>query len=98
MPECDVCGNEYPNTMTIEIGVGADATVGIYDSFECAINALAPRCAHCECRIIGHGMECDGVRFCCAHCARQMGVDGVADRAETTNGTFWAPMSSTGGE
>lgn len=47
MPECDVCGNEYPHTMTIEIGSGADATVGIFDSFECAISALAPRCAHC---------------------------------------------------
>ena len=25
----------------------------VFDSFECAIHALAPRCSHCACRIIG---------------------------------------------
>ena len=32
----------------------------IFDSFECAIHALAPTCAHCSCRVIGHGVEADG--------------------------------------
>jgi hypothetical protein len=41
----------------------------VFDSFECAIHALAPVCAHCQCRIVGHGMETDGKFFCCAHCA-----------------------------
>jgi hypothetical protein len=54
-----------------------------YDkSFECAIHALAPTCAHCACRIIGHGMEADGVFYCCAHCASQHGIHELEDRVE----------------
>jgi hypothetical protein len=52
-----------------------------FDSFECAIHALAPRCDHCDCRIIGHGVEARGQIFCCANCAEMAGVAGVADRA-----------------
>ena len=54
----------------------------VFDSFECAIQALAPRCAHCGCRIIGHGTEASGKTFCCAHCAHEAGVPNVQDRAE----------------
>jgi len=43
--------------------------------------ALAPKCAPCECRIIGHGVESKGTFYCCAHCAHQGGVTGVDDRA-----------------
>jgi hypothetical protein len=53
----------------------------VFDSFECAIQALAPKCAHCNCRILGHGVEADGQMFCCAHCAGQSGVPGMIDRA-----------------
>jgi hypothetical protein len=52
----------------------------IFDSFECAIHSLAPRCAHCDTRIIGHGLERDGIYFCCAHCAEQAGISGLRDR------------------
>ncbi len=52
----------------------------MFDSFECAIHALAPRCAHCGCAIIGHGVEAQGAIFCCAHCAVQRGVEGLVDR------------------
>ena len=41
--KCDVCGNDYDKAMTIEVG----GKRGTYDSFECAIHALAPTCAHC---------------------------------------------------
>ncbi len=51
----------------------------VFDSFEWAIQALAPTCAHCGCRIVGHGVEADGVFDCCAHCADQQGVRGVQD-------------------
>lgn len=50
-----------------------------FDSFECAINKLAPECAHCSTRIIGHGVESKGQMFCCAHCAKSMGVDGLSE-------------------
>lgn len=67
MARCDVCGNDYPRPLEIRLG----GKVHTFDSFECAIHRLAPVCAHCECRIIGHGVEANGKLFCCDHCARQ---------------------------
>lgn len=77
MARCEVCGNEYDKSFTITSG-GAQH---VFDSFECAIQALAPRCAHCQCRVIGHGVEAASAIYCCANCARQAGVAAVADRA-----------------
>ena len=76
MATCEVCGNEYDKT----IEVRKDGAAHVFDSFECAIHALAPTCDHCGCRIIGHGIESNGSIFCCAHCAEQSGVTGAADR------------------
>jgi hypothetical protein len=77
MARCDVCGNDYHLSFQVIAG-GATHT---FDSFECAIHKLAPVCEHCGCKIIGHGMESDGTFYCCAHCARKMGVTSVADHA-----------------
>lgn len=77
MATCEVCGNEYDKSF--EVTVGGERHV--FDSFECAIHALAPTCAHCGCTIIGHGMEVgDGTFYCCAHCASQHGVQKLEDR------------------
>lgn len=76
MPICETCGNDYDKT--IEVIVARESHT--FDSFECAIQALAPVCDHCGCRIIGHGSESGGKMFCCAHCAGKEGVDGVEDR------------------
>lgn len=73
---CELCGNEYDKTFQLVMRGEAHT----FDSFECAIQALAPRCSHCDCRIIGHGMEDHGQMFCCAHCASAVGVDGMRDR------------------
>ena len=77
MAKCDVCGNDYDKSFEV-LARGSHHT---FDSFECAIHKLAPQCAHCGCRIIGHGVEADGQMSCGANCARQGGVSGVADRA-----------------
>jgi hypothetical protein len=77
MPVCEQCGNDYDKAFEVRMG-GASHT---FDSFECAIQALAPTCAHCDTRIIGHGLERDGTFYCCAHCAEQAGVGGLQDRA-----------------
>jgi Rieske Fe-S protein len=74
---CKVCHNTYDKTFEI-LMEGKRYT---FDSFECAIQALAPSCLHCGCRIIGHGVESDGRFFCCAHCAHFEGVHEVRDRA-----------------
>lgn len=76
--KCEVCGNEYDKCFEVRM----NGEMHVFDSFECAIQALAPKCAHCGCRIIGHGMEAEGVFFCCAHCARQYGVFNMESRSE----------------
>jgi hypothetical protein len=76
MAVCAVCGNDYDKPLEITVG----GETHIFDSFECAIHKLAPRCEHCGCAVIGHGHEADGQMFCCAHCASQHGVETVADR------------------
>ena len=77
MAQCEVCGNDYDKAFQVIV---ADTT-HTFDSFECAIHAVAPTCAHCGCRIIGHGVEADGRVFCCANCAKHEGVTGLKDRA-----------------
>jgi hypothetical protein len=74
--KCEVCGNDYDKAFTVLCG-GRQHT---FDSFECAIHALAPTCAHCGCHIVGHGVEEDGVMYCCAHCAHESGATSLVDR------------------
>lgn len=76
MAQCEVCGNDYDKTFEITMAGRSH----VFDSFECAIHALAPRCAHCGCSVVGHGVEAGNVMYCCAHCARKSGVSGVDDR------------------
>jgi hypothetical protein len=53
----------------------------VFDSFECAIQAMAPVCEQCQCRVIGHGVEVGGDFYCSAHCARLATQADVRDRA-----------------
>ena len=76
MARCEVCGNDYDKSFEISLG----SETHVFDSFECAIHALAPTCEHCACRIIGHGVEANGRIFCCANCAEQTGVTELRDR------------------
>ena len=76
MAECEVCGNDYDKPIEVTVHGGSH----IFDSFECAIHALAPQCGHCGCRMIGHGIEADDSMYCCASCAGKAGVSGVRDR------------------
>lgn len=76
--KCDTCGNEYDKAFRVTTHSGDTRT---FDSFECAIHLLAPKCGHCGCMIVGHGVEADGAMFCCAHCAGQKGETGLKDRA-----------------
>ncbi len=77
MGVCTVCGNEYDRSFEVMM----QGETHTFDSFECAIHKLAPNCAHCQCAVIGHGVEVNGTIYCCANCAKQMGQKGVKDRA-----------------
>jgi hypothetical protein len=74
---CEVCGNEYDKV--IEVRMNGESH--FFDSFECAVHKLAVACAHCGCRILGHGVEGGGKIFCCAHCAHKKGQMSIKDRA-----------------
>lgn len=73
---CVVCGNVYDKAFEVLMN---DYRY-VFDSFECAIHLLAPPCAHCGCRVLGHGVEAAGVIFCCVHCAERKGEEGLVDR------------------
>jgi hypothetical protein len=75
---CDVCGNDYDKSFQVTKA----GTTMTFDSFECAVQAMAPICGHCGCRILGHGIESNGRMFCCAHCAKHEGVSGARDRVD----------------
>ncbi len=75
MGRCVVCGNDYDKSFDV-----VASSRQTFDSFECATQAIAPVCAHCGCRVIGHGVEAHGRFFCCAHCATASGEHGLSDR------------------
>ena len=77
MAVCATCGNDYERSFEIV----QDGRSRTFDSFECAIHALAPTCVHCGCKVIGHGAEHRDRIYCCAHCAKMSGVEGVDDRS-----------------
>jgi hypothetical protein len=67
------------NGKAFEVSMPGEGT-RTFDSFECAMHALAPTCENCGVRVIGHGIEAGGRFFCCAHCADRAGAEGVTDR------------------
>lgn len=75
MNDCVVCGNTYDKAFSVTQG----GKTFSFDCFECAIHKLAPSCDHCGCRIVGHGVEASEKIFCCAHCARESGEQGLTD-------------------
>lgn len=76
MAQCEQCGNDYDKAFEVVMA----GQKHVFDSFECAMTSLAPVCHHCNCRIIGHGIEANGVFYCCANCAAKEGASGVRDR------------------
>jgi hypothetical protein len=76
MAVCEACGNDYD--MSFE--VHAQGAVHTFDSFQCAIQSMAPICEHCGTKVIGHGVQCGDHWYCCAHCAREEGRRGLVDR------------------
>ncbi len=76
--ECEVCGQESEDAFEVVRHVGRHG----FDTFECAIYAMAPRCARCGVRIIGHPVKEDDHTFCCAHCAEAGPSEAVVGAGE----------------
>lgn len=77
MATCTTCGNEYDKAFSVTTHDGKNY---VFDSVECAAHLIAPTCAHCECRVLGHGVEVTGRIFCCASCAAAAGAERLQDR------------------
>ena len=92
MAKCDVCGNDYDKSFQI-ISAGKTRT---FDSFECAIHMLAPTCPHCNCKVIGHGVEAGGQIYCCVHCAEESGAHGLKDRSRQCRATILVAICRNG--
>jgi hypothetical protein len=76
MAKCEVCGKDYDKAFIVE-AAGVQHT-SIVSSVR--FQAMAPTCEHCQCKVIGHGVEVEGHFFCCAHCARLATSADVRDR------------------
>lgn len=76
MSSCERCGNDYDKSFDVIM----DGKTHTFDSFECAIATLAPKCGECGTTVIGHGVEDNGTIYCCSHCAEAAGVQGTRDR------------------
>src|SRR5262245_65005352 len=59
MARCETCGNDYDKAFQVSM----NGSTHTFDSFECAIHALAPKCKTCGIRIMGHGLEKEGLSF-----------------------------------
>lgn len=77
MEKCDTCGNAYDGTFKVHM----KGSFYNFDSFECAIHLLAPKCKNCEVKVIGHGVESGGDVFCCSACARICGITDLKDHS-----------------
>ena len=73
MARCATCGNDYERSFEVK----KDGRSYTFDSFECAIQELAPVCEACGIKIVGHGVQAEQHIFCGSHCARQEGVQGI---------------------
>ncbi|MFU8831063.1 MAG: hypothetical protein ACNA7J_02795 [Wenzhouxiangella sp.] len=76
MGTCATCGNDYDGSLLIR----SNGQEFEFDSFECAIEKLAPRCEQCDVRVIGHGVQRESTIYCGAHCASQAGETDLVDR------------------
>jgi hypothetical protein len=76
--KCEVCDNDYDRALEISVG----GRNHVFDCFECAVEKLAPRCATCGTRVIGHGLQAGADIYCCATCAEGNGVKGFVDRLD----------------
>ena len=67
---CEVCGNSQGQCFEVRLG----GERHIFDSFECAIHALIPRCAYCSCQIVGHGVQFGNEIYCSYQCANDNSI------------------------
>lgn len=67
---CEMCGNS--GCQCFEVQVGGERHV--FDSFECALDALSPVCAYCGSPFVGQGVLYGGLRYCSNNCVSDLSL------------------------
>lgn len=62
---CEVCGKGEEGCFEVLLGCERH----IFDSFECAMHAMTPKCGFCGCQVLGHGVQDGGTFYCSYLCA-----------------------------
>jgi hypothetical protein len=71
MAECEICHHDWDGAFQI---VRADGTTHTFDSFACAVRALAPVCPTCGAVVFNLGIVVGEQIFCSMHCAGAGGL------------------------
>jgi hypothetical protein len=66
MAICETCSKESGDAFQVSMAGG---TAHIFDTCECAMKVLAPKCAQCGARIAGESAHPNAKAYCCAECA-----------------------------
>jgi hypothetical protein len=62
---CEVCGKNEDHCFEVHLG----GERHIFDSFECAIRGLMPKCPLCGAMVLGTGVKVDEYLYCSYACA-----------------------------
>ena len=62
---CEVCGKSQEHYLEVHLG----GERHIFDSFECAISGLMPKCSLCGCLLLGAGVQVGDRLYCSYACA-----------------------------
>ena len=62
---CEVCGKSLERYFEVHLG----GERHVFDSFECAVRGLMPRCHLCGCMVLGPGIQVGSDLYCSYSCA-----------------------------
>lgn len=62
---CEVCGREQEPYFEVHLG----GERHVFDSFECAVHGMMPRCGNCGGMILGPGIAVENKLYCGYSCA-----------------------------
>lgn len=67
MGVCDECGNEYDEAFEVRLQGQPES----FDSLACALEAMTPRCAHCDARVEEPAASWGDRVYCSPNCAER---------------------------
>ena len=62
---CEVCGKRVDRSFEVHLG----GEKHVFDSFECAVRGLMPKCCLCGSLLLGPGVQIGDRLYCSSFCA-----------------------------